>query len=194
MLRASGLCCERDRRQLFSALDVSLDAGQLVQVTGRNGSGKTTLLKILSGLYTDFEGEVAWSIDRPPLYLGHSPGVNPRLTVTENLNWLCHLQDTDPAAGDLDDVLSVLGMAGYQDTLCHNLSEGQRKRVNLARFLLCENACWIMDEPFSSIDTAGLRYLEDRMQGHLERGGGIILTSHQRPMFAVDIQPVALSS
>jgi len=193
MLRASGLSCARDRRHLFTALDVSLDAGQLVQVTGRNGSGKTTLLKILTGLYTEFEGEVTWSIERPPLYLGHSPGVNPRLTVTENLGWLCHLQDTDAALADIDEVLDVLGMAGYQDTYCHNLSEGQRKRVNLARFLLCENPCWIMDEPFSSIDSTGLRYLEEKMQAHLEQGGGIILTSHQRPMFAVDIDQVALT-
>ena len=166
---------------MFSALDVSLVPGQVLQVTGQNGSGKTTLLKILVGLYTDFEGEVSWSLDQAPLYLGHSPSVSARLTVVENLHWLCALQDQAVDEARMDSVLASVGLAGYQDTYCKNLSEGQRKRVNLARYLLCSNPCWIKDEPFSSIDTAGLAYLQARMAGHLDDGGAIILTSHQKP-------------
>lgn len=193
MLRATGLSCERDRRQLFSALAVSLDPGQVLQVTGANGSGKTTLLKMLVGLYTEFEGDIAWSLERPPLYLGHSPGVSPRMTVSENLVWLCSLQNTRVSDTEIDPVLSALGLAGYQDNFCQNLSEGQRKRVNLARFMLCENPCWVMDEPFSSIDTAGLSYLESEMQRHLAQGGGIILTSHQSLAINSDLRQLALT-
>ena len=72
MLQASGLRCERDRRQLFSDLAVQLSPGEMLQVKGKNGSGKTTLLKILVGLFTDFEGDISWDLERPPLYLGHS--------------------------------------------------------------------------------------------------------------------------
>lgn len=179
MLHATGLGCERDRRQLFSALDFSLAPSQVLQVTGPNGSGKTTLLKILMGLYTEFEGEVDWALEQSPLYLGHRPSVSPRLTVIENLDWLCGLYDRQVDENDMDEVLAALGLDGYQDTFCNSLSEGQRKRVNLARFILCPNKCWIMDEPFSSIDTLGLGYLQDRMQDHVAGGGSIILTSHQ---------------
>ena len=60
------------------------------------------------------------------------------------------------------------------------LSEGQRKRVGLARFFLCHNPCWIMDEPFSAIDPVGLASLQQVMEAHLHEGGAIILTSHQQ--------------
>lgn len=193
MLLARGLSCERSRRQLFSALDVELGPGQLLQVRGRNGSGKTTLLRILMGFFTDFEGEIEWDLESPPLFLGHSPGVNPRMTVVENIRWLCLMQDTEVTDGEIDRVLVVLGLEGYQDSFCSGLSEGQRKRVNLARFFLCDNPCWIMDEPFSSIDAAGFDHLQERMQSHLQAGGGILLTSHQTLTLESEIRMLDLT-
>ncbi len=187
MLQAHALACERDGRRLFRALDFSLDPGELLQITGVNGSGKTTLLKILMGLYTDYEGDVRWESDRhpiylplyPPLYLGHKPGVSNGLTVLENLAWLCALQGLNKTASELDEALSSLGLVDHRDSLCANLSEGQRKRVNLARYILCDNACWIMDEPFSAIDAPGRAFLEEKMQQQVSGGGAIILASHQ---------------
>jgi heme exporter protein A len=194
MLQVRGLSCERGRRQLFSALDFSLGAGQLLQIVGNNGSGKTTLLKILIGLYTDFDGEVDWSIDQPPLYFSHRPGLKNELTVLENLRWLCVLQGLDPTQTQIDHTLEIMGLAGYQDTLCANLSEGQRKRVGLARFWLSENACWVMDEPFSSIDVTGLARLQTCLQEQADRGGSVIFTSHQPVSATAHIEVLDLSA
>lgn len=179
MLQASGLQCQRARRELFRDVSISLNSGELLHVRGPNGSGKSTLLRILMGLYTDFEGEIAWQLEQPPLYIGHKTAVNQRLTVEENVQWLCRLQGTSVDVTAVDDVLARLGLAGYQETPCGRLSEGQRKRVGLARFLLISNSCWVMDEPFASIDTDGLGFLQESMQSQLEQGGSIILTSHQ---------------
>ena len=179
MLQAISLHCDRSRRQLFTALDISVAPGQLLQVRGPNGSGKTTLLKILVGLYTDYRGDIEWSLDRPPLYLGHSPGVNSRMTVVENLKWLCQLQGEHCDDQSIDLVLDALGLHGYQETNCSSLSEGQRKRVNLARFFLVNNPCWVMDEPFSAIDADGLSFLMAILQEHLDVNGGIIISTHQ---------------
>ncbi|MBT4163002.1 MAG: cytochrome c biogenesis heme-transporting ATPase CcmA [Gammaproteobacteria bacterium] len=193
MLQAISLHCDRSRRQLFTALDISVAPGQLLQVRGPNGSGKTTLLKILVGLYTDYRGDIEWSLDRPPLYLGHSPGVNSRMTVVENLKWLCQLQGEHCDDQSIDLVLDALGLHGYQETNCSSLSEGQRKRVNLARFFLVNNPCWVMDEPFSSIDVLGFEHLQQRMQEHLSAGGAIILTSHQELTLDAEIRMLELS-
>lgn len=194
MLQVRGLSCERGDRQLFAGLSFSLSSGEILQFTGSNGSGKTTLLKMLMGLFTDYSGEIDWSLDKPPLYLGHRPGLSDRLTVLENLRWLCALQGIEPAPADLDNALELIGLAGYQDTACGSLSEGQRKRVNLSRFLLCDNPCWIMDEPFSAIDRSGLTFLETRMQAQLAAGGAILLTSHQALELDAKITRVELAS
>ena len=180
MLQATGLSCRRSRRPLFSELTVSLSEGEVLHVRGANGSGKSTLLRILMGLFTDYEGSVDWELERAPLYLGHKSAIKLRLTVQENIRWLCELQDIEVASSDIDRVLALLGLAGYQETPCARLSEGQRKRVGLARFFLCHNPCWIMDEPFSAIDPVGLASLQQVMEAHLHEGGAIILTSHQQ--------------
>ena len=179
MLQVEGLCCERDRRVLFSDLSFSVSRGDILQVAGANGTGKTTLLKILMGLFSDYEGEVDWSLDRPPVFLSHHPGVKNTLTVEENLDWLCRLHGAGLTEAMLDDALSATGIARYRHSLCGTLSEGQRKRVNLARFFILDNACWVMDEPFSSIDADGVKRLEARLLAQAERGGAVILSSHQ---------------
>ena len=194
MLQATGLSCRRSRRPLFSDLTVSLSEGEVLHVRGANGSGKSTLLRILMGLFTDYEGSVDWELERAPLYLGHKSAIKLRLTVQENIRWLCELQDIEVASSDIDRVLALLGLAGYQETPCARLSEGQRKRVGLARFFLCHNPCWIMDEPFSAIDPVGLASLQQVMEAHLHEGGAIILTSHQQlpldgPAKYLDLSP-----
>ena len=179
MLQATGLGCQRSRRRLFSDLSISLAGGELLHVRGANGSGKSTLLRILMGMYTDFEGQVEWRLERAPLYIGHKTAVNLRLTVEENIQWLCGVQDVNASSSDIDRVLAEIGLAGYQEKPCGRLSEGQRKRVGLARFFLCQNHCWIMDEPFSAIDSSGLSFLYRAVEAHIGQGGSVILTSHQ---------------
>ena len=179
MLRVKGLSCIRGQRPLFTSLSFSVDAGELLQVVGANGSGKSTLLRCLLGLYTGYDGEIDWRLDQAPLYLGHRAGVKGSLTVRENLHWLAALRNLPVADEDVRQTLRALRLEGYGDVPCGRLSEGQRKRVALAQFLICRNSCWIMDEPFSAIDDRGLEFLTARMMDHLDSSGIIILSSHQ---------------
>lgn len=187
LLQARGLFCERDERVLFSGLDFSLHAGELMQVAGSNGSGKTTLLRILCGLNSLWEGELFWR-GRPLheqretflaslLYIGHRVGVNRILSPRENLRWSCALQ------GGLDErriesALEQVGLAGYDDIPCHNLSAGQHQRVALARLYLIDVPLWILDEPFTTLDVDGVRALEQHLAAHAERGGAVMVTTH----------------
>jgi heme exporter protein A len=179
MLTVSQLTCERDHRYLFEDLSFVVGAGELLQIEGGNGAGKTTLLRILGGLYTDFSGSVSWDLTSQPLYLGHKPGVKDLLSARENLTWLAGLQQAGIDLATVDRALAEVGLRGYEEVLCGAMSEGQRKRVNLARLYLLQAQAWILDEPFSAIDRQGVERLEARMQAHIDTGGVLIVISHQ---------------
>ena len=192
MLQVSALGCARDQRQLFADVSFSLLPGDLLQVLGANGSGKSTLLRILTGVYTDFEGEVTWDMSHPPVYLGHRPGVKAQLTVMENLRWMLAMRQVAYQETEVEGALFELALTGYEDTLCAQLSEGQRKRVALARFYLCDDPCWIMDEPFSAIDQTGLTSLKSALSRQVSRGGAVIFSTHQGINFDQPVKTLEL--
>ncbi len=194
MLAVTDLSCERDQRLLFDHLSFSVQAGELLQIKGTNGAGKTTLLRILCGLYGEFEGEIDWQLEKFPLYLGHKPGVKDLLTAMENLRWLCQLHDTTASDVEISEVLIEVGLGGYEDIPCGNMSEGQRKRVNLARFYLLDSPAWLLDEPFSAIDTEGVKKFESLMSDHVAKGGSILFTSHQPIAVETEIRSLDLSA
>ncbi len=181
MLEALNLCCERNDRPLFSGLSFAVQPGDLVQVTGENGAGKTTLLRLLAGLAAPESGEVRWegkplaavreSFHSQLLWLGHQPGIKARLTARENLGFY------HPACPDA--ALRLTGLKGYEDSPVGQLSAGQQRRVALARLWLSPARVWILDEPFTAIDAAGVALLTQRLAQHARQGGAAIFTSHQ---------------
>ncbi len=186
LLELHNLSCERDERCLFAGLSLSLAAGDLVQIGGPNGAGKTTLLRALAGISQDYSGEirycgqslatVRWEFARDSLYLGHLAGIKKALSPLENLNW--YLAQTGDS-GDIQQALSAVGLYGYEDTPCYQLSAGQLRRVALARLYLSQARIWILDEPFTAIDKPGVAQLEALIAKQVAQGGLVILTSHQ---------------
>ena len=180
--------CERDGQALFQPLSFSLDTGDLVQIAGPNGAGKTTFLRAVCGLFDEWSGELLWqgeSIRSPGfdmcsdlLYLGHQPGVKKSLTAAENLRWFfgSHGQ---VFPGQIEDALRQVGLAGYGDVFCYQMSAGQMRRVALARLYVTTAAIWILDEPFTAIDRLGVRNLETLIQRHISNGGLVMLSTHQ---------------
>ncbi|MDX1490457.1 MAG: cytochrome c biogenesis heme-transporting ATPase CcmA [Pseudohongiellaceae bacterium] len=189
LLDAHELFCERDDRVLFSGLNFSLDAGDLMQVQGSNGSGKTTLLRILCGLNSSYEGEIRWQgedihdmreeFQAALHYIGHRAGVNKVLTARENLRWsvALHRQVSDT---DIDDALARVGLLGYADVVCRNMSAGQQQRVSLAGLLLSPARLWVLDEPFTTLDVKGVKILENLLVQHVEGGGAVLVTTHHQ--------------
>jgi heme exporter protein A len=189
LLAVYDLCLERGGRELFRNLAFSVLPGQLLQVDGPNGAGKTSLLRILAGLSRyGFTGRVERSA--PPLYLGHQPAVKSLLTPRENLAW--HV--AGEAAYDsrqIEGALAKVGLYGYEDVPSHALSAGQHRRVNLARLYLSARPLWLLDEPFTAIDRGGVAELEALLVAHVERGGAVVMTSHQ--LLRVDYRVQMLS-
>ena len=179
MLQVDHLYCERQRRVLFENLSFTVAPGQLLQIEGANGSGKTTLLKIICGLFEDYSGDVDWRLDAWPLFVSHKPGVKDQLTARENLQWLADLYQPGTQSSTIDDAIDAVGLRGFEDVLCGAMSEGQRKRVNLARLFFLTSPAWILDEPLRAIDVDGVKLLQERIASQLNEGGMVILTSHQ---------------
>lgn len=190
LLKVTGLSCERDQRLLFQDLSFDLSAGEVLQIAGANGSGKTSLMRILTGLAEPLQGSIYWrgeGLNRPAVradylthltYLGHAAGIKTELTAIENLTWYARL-DGREIKPELDGVLAALGLRGFEDVPCYTLSAGQQRRVGLARLGLLPTTLWVLDEPFTSIDDAGVVFIKQLIQQHCGDGGGVIMTSHQ---------------
>mgnify|MGYP000194543434 CR=1 FL=1 len=189
MLSVSNLRCERDDRILFHHLNYQFPVGQITQLEGRNGAGKSTLLRILAGLYTSYSGKVEWqnSLSEPTeldfndqmIFIGHKSAIKLTLTPLENLRFLLGIHQK-VQENDLYRALELVGLRGYEEVLCRNLSAGQHRRVALARLYLTSAKIWLLDEVFTAIDKQGVTQLEDFLSKKSKDGVCIILTTHHQ--------------
>jgi len=182
-LSGRGVRCVRGGREVFSGLDFSAGAGELLAVTGRNGSGKTSLLRLIAGLLApaggsiELEGgEAELSLAEQAHYLGHRDALKPALSVLENLRfWREFL------GGELFDAggsLKAVGLDHAANLPAAYLSAGQRRRLSVARLISVHRPIWLMDEPTAALDAAGQGLLAALMRDHLARGGLIVAATH----------------
>jgi heme exporter protein A len=189
MLETSDLECQRGDRRLFAGLGFRLDAGELLYLRGHNGSGKTSLLRMLCGLLPPAAGEIRWrgqpfgklgeDYRRELCYLGHHNAIMEELTPLENLLTAAALADEPLDEDQALDALELMGLAGREDLACRYLSQGQKRRVALARLVNERRPLWLLDEPFVALDVAAVDLVAGLIGAHLQRGGLAVLTTHQ---------------
>jgi heme exporter protein A len=194
LLSANGLNCIREDRVLFEALNFSVFSGNIIQVEGPNGSGKTSLLRILAGLSQPYDGTVLFreqniteqsdEFHQNLLYIGHLPGVKGEMTAQENLEFTLTLHGNDVSTAE--ETLEKVNLLGFENALASHLSAGQHRRISLARLWQSTAPIWILDEPFTAIDKRGVEKLEQLFLAHAQRGGCVILTTHQDLSFPED--------
>jgi heme exporter protein A len=178
MLNVTALGIRRSERWLFRGLSFSLSTGEALQIFGENGSGKTSLLRCLCGLLSEAEGKVEWDETIQPIFLGHLAAVKTELSVYENLA-LHPIGAKFPSEDRILKAIIDVNLATYEEEPAHRLSAGQLRRVALARLLLADSKCWILDEPFTSLDVDGCSWLEQLISKFIKNGGTVIFTSHQ---------------
>jgi heme exporter protein A len=189
MLTATGLSCIRGERRLFSGIDLAVAPGEWLHLQGENGAGKTSLLRILVGLTPAAEGEIRWKGEsiralgeefrREMVYLGHHAAVKEDLTALENLQISAALDGAELAERDALAALFRMGLKGREELPVRVLSQGQKRRVLLARLLARKAALWVLDEPFTALDVKAVQMLSDLIAEHVGAGGMAVLTSHQ---------------
>ncbi len=178
LLSARGLALRRGRDWLLRELDLSIAPGQLLWLRGPNGSGKTSLLRALVGLSAPQAGEIRRAA-AAPVYIGHSTALKDDLSAHEALQFLACLHGRPSTAAHIDAALQRLQVQHRGRRSVRTLSQGQRRRVALARLALEDQpALWVLDEPFDALDSEGIGIVLQLIRAHLQRQGAVILTSH----------------
>jgi heme exporter protein A len=189
LLEARELSARRGELTLFANLNFALAPGRALLVTGRNGSGKTTLLRIAAGLSHVAEGTLLWrgirvdpfapALRADALYIGHASALKEDLSAEENLASLAALHGFDSDARAVRQALAMWSIGGQRTIASRVLSQGQRRRVGLARLSLERRALWILDEPTTALDAAGSALLRDVLHDHLASDGVALIATHQ---------------
>ena len=193
----------RGDRHVLKGVSLALRPHQLLHVSGPNGAGKTTLLRVLSGLLRPEEGAVSWrglpihksqaDYHASLAYSSHDPALKGDLTSLENLRYSVglrrHLSNAELRAS-----LSNTGVETCANLPARVLSAGQRRRVAMARILASGAALWLLDEPFTNLDSPGAELLSTLLAEHVRAGGLAVVVAHQEIRLAGDVRRLELAA
>ena len=187
-LRAKNLTLTRGGRPLFCNLDFAISRGEALIVRGANGSGKTSLLRVLAGLTIADKGVISWGDtiwkSASPaqranvLYLGHANALKDELTAAENLADGLNFDGVAVSMANQHLALERVGLALRRDLQARRLSQGQKRRIGLARLLLAQKMIWLLDEPTNALDAGGVALFTEIVDEHLARGGMACIATH----------------
>ena len=198
MLQTVALSCRRGDRRLFTDLNVTVQPGMLLAVVGENGSGKTSLLRMLTSLLLPEEGAILWQGQdirqqreqycAQLTYIGHLNGIKDELTAMENLSLSASLAGDHCDGSVAHAALEAVGLRRQAHELpAKVLSQGQKRRVALARLWLSSRQLWLLDEPFTSLDSAATGLVTEQLHRHLTRGGIAVVVTHQEVGLPADL-------
>ena len=189
MIRARALEKRYGRRRALRPLDLDLDRGGFLVVTGPNGSGKTTLLRLVAGLAARTAGELEVDADRGTLgFLGHEPLLYRDLTALENLELYGRLYRVPERRERAGMLLERFGLWEVRAERVGSYSRGMTQRLALCRALLHEPELLVLDEPFTALDEEGARLL-DRQLADLAGSATVLLSTHE----PARVEPLATS-
>jgi heme exporter protein A len=198
-LIAENLVLERGGRNVVDGLSMRLEGGAALVLTGPNGSGKSTLLRSLAGYLRPASGSVrivGAGEDREASevchFVGHLDGIKTHLTAAENLTfWAAYLGGSADLAGRVEAALQLFALDALADIPAGYLSEGQKRRLALARLVAAERPLWLLDEPTVSLDASSVDVLVAAINGHLATGGMAVIATHV-PMALAPVQQIRL--
>ena len=189
VLAGVGLRYERGGRTIFDGLSFEVSAGERLAVLGASGSGKTSLLALLAGFAQPAAG--ALTLDGVPLdratrrgfaVVLQGYGLVSLLTASENVEAALRAAGWHPLAAidHAQAALTQVGLADFADHLVEELSGGQQQRVAVARALALDPLVLIADEPTAEQDPVSRALVLDGLLAVAERGGILVLATHDQ--------------
>ena len=185
-LKVTNLSCQKGYNLLLENISFEINSGEVLKISGPNGSGKTSLLRLLAGLSSFDSGTIdydAFNLNSEEynldfLYLGHLTALSPELSCIENLKY-SSLLGNNRLELNFSSALKKVGLEKFENELVGTLSAGQKKRIALSLLFVTQSKVWLLDEPFSTLDSKAINTFEQRIEEHCSLGGMCILTTHQ---------------
>lgn len=175
---------------MFAGLDFAAASGDALVLVGPNGAGKSSLLRIMAGLLRPASGRLLWGgraigddgeVHAARLsYVGHADAIKPTTTVAETLAFWMAFRGAaaKTAPGRVEAALAAFGIGHLAQLPGGFLSQGQRRRVSLARLLLTDATLWLLDEPRTALDTEASACLDRAVDQHRAAGGIVVVALH----------------
>jgi heme exporter protein A len=179
VIRARGLSKRFGVKRALAPVDLDLERGGFMLVTGPNGSGKTTLLRLLSGLAAPSAGELEVAVGRPAIgFLAHEPLVYRELTPLENLELFGRLYRVPERRERIGMLLERYDLWEVRHVRAADFSRGMLQRLGLCRTLLHDPELLLLDEPFNALDRDGAGLLDGEL-GALAGERTVVLATHE---------------
>jgi lipopolysaccharide export system ATP-binding protein len=200
LLEVKGLVKFYGRRKVVDGVDFNVNAGEVVGLLGPNGAGKTTSFRMTTGQITPYAGKVYFNgQDVTPLpmyrrarlgmgYLTQETSVFRRLSVEQNILAILEAMPVCRSLGRslnrkerwkrTDEVLERFGLLKVRKNTAARLSGGEKRRLEIARCLVCEPLLILLDEPFTGIDPKTIGDIQTIVRELRDSGIGMLLTDH----------------
>jgi lipopolysaccharide export system ATP-binding protein len=200
LLEVRGLIKSYGRRRVVDGVSFEVSAGEVVGLLGPNGAGKTTSFRMATGQITPEGGQVWFAghdVTRLPMfrrarlgmgYLSQETSVFRKLTVEQNILAILEIMPMMRTLGRrltkqerwerMEQVLEQFGLGKVRKNLAARLSGGEKRRLEIARCLICEPLLILLDEPFTGIDPKTIADIQDIVRDLRSQGIGILLTDH----------------
>ncbi|HLJ94500.1 MAG TPA: LPS export ABC transporter ATP-binding protein [Gemmataceae bacterium] len=200
LLEVRGLVKYYGRRKVVDGVDFNVEAGEVVGLLGPNGAGKTTSFRMTTGQITPFDGEVRFNgqvVTHLPMYrrarlgmgyLSQETSVFRKLSVEQNILAILEAMPICRSLGRslsrrerwqrTDEILERFGLNRVRKNNAARLSGGEKRRLEIARCLVCEPLLILLDEPFTGIDPKTIADIQNIVRDLRQQGIGILLTDH----------------
>ena len=193
MLLANNLSFQRNNKEIFKELNISLSPKKIIHLQGRNGIGKTTLIKILVNMLLPSTGEIYWNGKNIKknlneffsnlTYIMDTQTSKIEMTVIENIRFWKKLFSSLIELKEIDAIINLLLLEDYKNTKVNYLSSGEIKKLELCRLVIEHKKLWILDEPYVGLDELMINLINETFKNHIANGGMIIFSSHSNPEF-----------
>jgi len=200
LLEVRGLVKIYSRRKVVNGVGFHVNGGEVVGLLGPNGAGKTTSFRMTTGMVTPYAGRVIFDdkdVTHWPMYkrarlgmgyLSQESSIFRKLTVEQNI---LAILEAMPLCRSLrrklthkerwertDNVLEQFGLLRVRKNLAMTLSGGEKRRLEIARCLVCEPKLIMLDEPFTGIDPITISDIQGILRNLRNQGIGLLLTDH----------------